>query len=132
VTSACRPARDRLRRFDADAGDDQDETKVRTPTTEQVETLLRVIDPRWRLLAATGLRISEALALRWRDLRLDGDQAAVIVRRAYVKGVYGPPKSRHGAREITTGFERHGRNGGEHARVDACGRPISADATAPA
>jgi integrase len=79
------------------------------PTTEQLEALLIVIDPRWRLLidllAATGLRISDALALRWRDLRLDGDEAAVIVRRAYVKGVYGPPKSKHGVREVPISFE---------------------------
>ena len=48
--------------------------------------------------------MSEAIALRWRDLALDGDRPAVRIRRAYVKGVYGPPKSRHGRRNVPLGF----------------------------
>jgi integrase len=65
--------RDELRRFDPDAADDSDDPspgRARSLTQEQLETLLEVVDARWRtlfeLLAATGLRISEALALRWR------------------------------------------------------------------
>jgi integrase len=68
-----------------------------------------VVDPRWRLffelLAATGLRVSEAIALRWRDLHFDGDRPAVRVRRARVRGVYGSPKSRHGVRDVPLDFE---------------------------
>ncbi|MEA2469983.1 MAG: integrase [Thermoleophilaceae bacterium] len=86
--------RDELRRFDADAPDDEDDPApghARALTREQLETLLKLVDPRWRtlleLLASTGLRISEALALRWRDLRLSGD-AVVVVRRAYVEGTF--------------------------------------------
>src|SRR4051794_24311660 len=103
--------RDRLRKFDADGQDDGDDPapgKARALTREQLGAFLLVVDPRWRLvfelLAATGLRISEALALRWGDLRLDGD-ACVKVRRAYVRGAYGPPKSRHGHRDVPLGFE---------------------------
>jgi integrase len=60
------------------------------------------VPPRWRplfdLLAATGLRISEAIALRWSDLELDSDSPRLRVSRAIVRGVVGMPKSRHGAR----------------------------------
>jgi integrase len=46
------------------------------------------------------MRISESLALRWRDLQLDGSAPHVRVRRALVRGRFGPPKSRHGRRDI--------------------------------
>lgn len=103
--------RDALRRFDADAddGDDPAPGKARALTREQLADFLLVVDPRWRtffdLLAASGLRVSEALALRWRDLALDGDRPVVKVRRAHVRGVYGPPKSRNGLRDVPLPFE---------------------------
>jgi integrase len=99
--------RDVLRRFDEDA--DPSPGKARALTREQLDAFLLVVDPRWRtffeLLAATGLRVSEAIALRWRDLALDGDRPVVRVRRARVRGVYGPPKSRHGVRDVLLAFE---------------------------
>ena len=103
--------RDALRQFDEDAddGDDPAPGKARALTREQLAAFLLVVDPRWRLffglLAATGLRVSEAIALRWRDLTLDGDRPVVRVRRARVRGVYGPPKSRHGVRDVPLPFE---------------------------
>ena len=104
--------RDRLRRFNPDADEDTDDPSAgvaRALTRDQVDAFLLVVDIRWRpffeLLATTGLRVSEALALRWRDLRLDGDRPVVRVRRAYVRGVYGPPKSRYGRRDVPLGFE---------------------------
>ncbi len=42
--------------------------------------------------AATGLRISEILALRWSDI--DTDHSCIRVTRAYVYGKFGPPKSK--------------------------------------
>jgi integrase len=42
--------------------------------------------------AATGLRISEMLALRWSDI--DGGNSCIRVTRAYVYGKFGPPKSK--------------------------------------
>ncbi|MGA2376986.1 MAG: site-specific integrase [Candidatus Sulfotelmatobacter sp.] len=43
------------------------------------------------LVAATGLRISEALALFWSDI--DWNNSCIRVNRAYVYGKFGPPKS---------------------------------------
>jgi integrase len=58
----------------------------------------------FELVAATGVRISEALALRWGDLELDGERPVVRVRRAYVKGSFKPPKSRYGKRAVPVDF----------------------------
>jgi integrase len=73
-------------------------------SAEQLSTMLALIPDRHRLLfrflAATGLRISELVALQWRHLQLDGGQPHVKVRRALVKGRAGPPKSRHGRRSV--------------------------------
>jgi integrase len=66
--------------------------------------LLDKVPVKWRplfeLLAATVLRISEAVGLRWSDLVLDGSTPHVQVRRAIVRGAVVAPKSRHGARLI--------------------------------
>jgi integrase len=51
-------------------------------------------------LAATGLRISEARALQRRHVKLDGSAPHIRVRRARVGGYMGPPKSKHGKRQI--------------------------------
>jgi integrase len=73
-------------------------------TREELARLLDEIPPKWRplfeLLAATGLRISEAIARRWSDLALDSPSSRVRVSRAIVRGVVGAPKSRHGARSV--------------------------------
>src|SRR4051794_13278803 len=59
----------------------------------------------WRLLATTGMRRGEALALRWRDVDLDAGRLQVrhSVGTVKTKGageevVEGPTKSRPGAR----------------------------------
>jgi integrase len=92
-------------REDERSGDElEDDEDVRVFTREQLGALLAAVDPRHRpffdVLAATGLRISEAIALRWQDLELTGDKPHVKVRRAYVKGRYGPPKSKYGRRSV--------------------------------
>ena len=83
--------------------EDEDE-HVRVFTRDQLAAFLATVHPRhrvmFRLLAVTGLRWSELAALRWRDLKLDGSEPHVRVRRALVRGKLHPPKSRHGRRNV--------------------------------
>jgi integrase len=103
------PARDDQRRISL--GEDQLDhaPDARALTGAQLTVLLRVAPERHRLLfrflAVTGMRISEALAVRWGDLALDCEAPKVHVRRAYVKGAFKPPKSKYGYREVPLDFE---------------------------
>jgi integrase len=89
--------------------EDVEQDEVRVLRAEQLEAFLAVVKPRYRLmfcfLAATGLRLSELLALQWRHLALDGSRPHVKIRRAYVRGRMHPPKTRHGRREIPLDVE---------------------------
>ena len=51
-----------------------------------------------RFLGATGLRVGEAIALRFSDI--DFGRRSVDVRRAWRQGVFSPPKSRYGRRTV--------------------------------
>jgi integrase len=105
---AALPARDERLRIEQGT-DELDEHDVRVLSTEQLAALLAVMPAPHkllvRLLAATGMRISEAFALRWGDLQLDGERPAVRVRRAYVRGKFKPPKSKYGRRDVPIDFE---------------------------
>ncbi len=96
------PRRDPLR----DAGDAGDDDTVKALTRAELAAVLAVIRPEWRvlfrLLAATGLRVSEALALDEQHLRLDGSRPVVKVRRAVDKHgrTMNRPKSEHGVRDV--------------------------------
>lgn len=83
---------------------DEDQPEVRALSREQLATFLAVVHPRhrlmFRLLAATGLRVSELVALQWRHLTLDGSRPCVRVRRALVRGRVQPPKSKYGRRDV--------------------------------
>ncbi len=72
-------------------------------TRDQLRRVLAEIPEGWspffELLASTGLRVSEAIALRWMDLELNGNPY-LWVRRSIVGGVIGAPKSRFGRRRI--------------------------------
>jgi integrase len=74
----------------------------RFSSRQQLARLLAEIPSQWRplfeLLASTGLRISEAIALRVMDAGLDTDAPCVNVRRAIVNGQLTAPKSRLGRR----------------------------------
>jgi integrase len=102
--------------------EDSEEEQVKAMSTEELSTLLALIPDRhqllFRVLAATGVRISEAIALQWRHVELDGSSPHVKVRRALVRGRMGPPKSKYGKREIPIDHEmvlalREHRKGGE-------------------
>ena len=52
----------------------------------------------YRVAAMTGLRLGELLALRWRDV--DWIAGVIRVRRNYVRGHFGTPKSRRSSRAV--------------------------------
>jgi integrase len=102
------PTRDvKIAKRQSEDGDGEEETEdeeVKAMNAAELATMLQLLPERWRLffwfLASTGLRISEAIALSWRHLDLDGSTPHVKVRRGLVKGVMGKPKSKYGKREI--------------------------------
>jgi integrase len=61
----------------------------------------------YRVAAMTGLRLGELLALRWRDV--DWIAGVIRVRRNYVRGRYGTPKSRRSTRAVPMADEVGGR-----------------------
>jgi integrase len=78
-------------------------TDIRFLTEDELEALLRATtDPRDRVMymiaAMTGLRQGELLALRWQDV--DWPAARIRVRRNYVRGEWGTPKTRRGSRSV--------------------------------
>ena len=79
-------------------------TERRFLSREELARLLAEVPERWRplieLLAATGLRISEAIGLRWSDLDLDAEPPRLRVVRAIVKGAVVAPKSPNGLRVV--------------------------------
>lgn len=83
---------------------DDEEDEIRTFTRQQLSTFLAMVGEEhqmlFTLLAASGMRISEAIALRWRDLYLEATPPHIRVRRALVKGRIEPPKTKHGRRRI--------------------------------
>jgi integrase len=78
---------------------DKDELEAVISAIDVVEKPFGAIDKAIILTAAmTGMRQGELLALRWRDV--DWDAKRIRVRRNYVRGYWGTPKSRSGERSI--------------------------------
>jgi integrase len=80
---------------------------VRFLETAEVEALLRAVpdDPLGRVervmyltAAMTGMRQGELFALRWRDV--DRTARRIRVRRNFVRGEFGTPKSKRSARSV--------------------------------
>jgi integrase len=84
--------------------EEEEDEEVRPLSRQQLADFLGLVNPRHRLLfevlASCGLRISEAIGLRWRDLHLDGSTPHLKVRRAIVKKRVEPPKTRHAKRQV--------------------------------
>jgi integrase len=109
VSSNAAGETDLPRRETDDELEEEQEEQVKAMSTAELATVLALIPDRHQLffqvLAATGLRISEARALQWRHMRLDDSQPHVRVRRALVKGHMGKPKSKYGKREIPLHYD---------------------------
>lgn len=75
---------------------------TRALTEEQLARVIEETPDEWRLfvrfLSQTGLRIGEAIALRWGDVDL-GTRRVKVRRRIY-KGTVHVPKSRYGIRDV--------------------------------
>jgi len=73
-----------------------DDAPVKIITPEQLDALLVKLPQRWRLffelLAEMGLRIGEAVELRWRDV--DFGEMRLHVRRRFYRGRVAKPKGR--------------------------------------
>jgi integrase len=91
------------------SAEEQPET-AKALTEDELRKLLAALPERWRLLfelmAHTGLRIGEMLALQWQHVDLG--RRRVLVRRRWYRGSFAPPKSRYGTRDvpITEGMAR--------------------------
>ncbi|MGI8731099.1 MAG: tyrosine-type recombinase/integrase [Solirubrobacteraceae bacterium] len=86
--------------------DEHDEMggEIKALTRAEIGAILAIVHPDWRvffrLLAATGLRVSEAIALDVAHLQLNGSRPHVKVRRAYGRDGMDRPKSEHGVRDV--------------------------------
>ena len=90
--------------------EEADAEKAKAMTRTELATFFRIVPSKWRLLfevlAATGIRWGELAALRWCDLRLDGSEPMLRVRRALARPIAGQgprfkvPKSKYGKRDI--------------------------------
>ena len=86
--------------------EDEDE-QVKALTRAELSRLIAATKPEWqplmRFLAVSGCRISEALALEWRDLDLGGPEPTAKIRRAVKHGQaerVGVPKSASSRRTL--------------------------------
>jgi len=94
-------------RATVDVLDEDDQGPVKAMTETEASAVLEAIasKPKWRrwwlffvLLLELGLRIGEAVELRWRDIDLE--TGTVRVRRGFYRGRVGPPKTRFGRRTL--------------------------------
>jgi integrase len=93
------------RRADVNGDEDEEAGRVKAMSEAELTALLAAIrrnDERWWLffafLAWSGLRIGEAIELRWKDVDLG--ERIVKVRRRYFDGRVGPPKTKYGKRRL--------------------------------
>jgi integrase len=95
-------------RIGAPVAHEEHEEPAKVLSVEQLERLVAAVPGGGRrlmveLLAQTGIRHSECLGLRWRDLDLPGRR--LHVRQRIRAGRAGAPKSEKGRREIPIGRE---------------------------
>jgi integrase len=82
----------------------EEEEEIKVFSRQQLAAVLAMAPEEYRLLfevlATSGLRISEAIALQRLHFQLDGSTPEVCVRRAIVRGRIEPPKTKYGKREV--------------------------------
>jgi len=82
--------------------DSHDEEQAKALSETELRAVLNHVPADWRtffeFLAHSGVRIGEAVALRWEDV--DFGSRRVHVRRRFYRGRYDAPKSRYGRRTI--------------------------------
>ena len=87
---------------DFDEAGNEVEEQVKALTADELASLLAEIPEDWRLfyafLSQTGLRISEAIELKWKDVNLAARKFTVA--RRFYRGRVAPPKSKYGRRTI--------------------------------
>lgn len=83
--------------------DDWEGSEPRVLTRAELAAFFAALHPKWvpffELLLHTGVRVSEAIGLRWEDIQL-GEPSHIRVRRQVCRGRVKPPKSRYGRRNI--------------------------------
>ncbi len=85
--------------------DDEAEASVKALSPDEIVALIAALPEHHRLqvslIARTGLRISEALGLRWQDV--DRQEGVIRIRQAVVGGKVGKPKTKRSRRSIPVG-----------------------------
>lgn len=89
-------------RYAQTATDDAEPEQAKELKEDQLQALLAEIPDEWQLfyafLAQTGLRIGEAIEIRWRDV--DFGRKTVSVSRRFYLGRVAAPKSKYGRRTV--------------------------------
>jgi integrase len=110
-------------RIPAPLEDEAPKTKAKALTRAELAVLLAAIPEDWRLffefLIHTGLRISEAIGLRWEHVDL-GEQPKVKIREQFYRGKRRKLKSGAGKRDLPLSPEMAARLR-EHRRVSSRG-----------
>lgn len=81
--------------------DDDDQPEKALTDAQLAELLAQIADahrPFVTFVSQTGMRISEAVAIRWSDIDLG--KRTVSIRRRWYRNAYAPPKTRQGRRTI--------------------------------
>lgn len=82
--------------------EDDEHLAPKALTESELQALLEEVALAWRpfveFVAHTGMRIGEAIAVRWSDVDLGARR--VHVRRRWFRGRFAPPKSAYGVRSI--------------------------------